>query len=51
MNAPLDSSDERSLSRRDALQWMLAAGLAVALPTPALGEPTLASAAPVTGKP
>jgi hypothetical protein len=51
MNPPLDSGDERSLSRRDALQWMLAAGLAAALPTSALGEPTLASAAPVTGKP
>lgn len=46
-----DSSADHSLSRRDALQWMLAAGLAAALPAPALGEPILTSASQVTGHP
>ena len=44
-------TDERGLSRRDALQRMLVAGLAVTLPLPVLAEPTLTPAAPVTGRP
>ncbi len=51
MDFSLEPTDERGLSRRDALQRMLAAGLAVTLPLPALAEPAMTPAAPVTGRP
>lgn len=51
MDFPSEPSQEQGLSRRDALQRMLAAGLAVALPIPAIAEPVLTPAAPVTGHP
>jgi hypothetical protein len=48
MNDSLEQGGERRISRREALQWVLAASVATALPLPALSDD---GAAPVTGKP
>ena len=48
MNESMEQGGERRISRREALQWVLAAGVATALPLPAFAED---GAMAVTAKP